>query len=192
MGRPTSAGDRQARRARPARRHRGPGRADHGESRLRHLAPFLWVARRARRARRPRRAPASRRRQRNTSRDRILTDDELKLFWKAASSFEYPFGPMWRLLLLTGQRREEVAGMTRKELALDGDKPLWTIPGISDKERHPARRPAVVGRGGNHQGATEDRQGRLLLHHDRRNPCHRLSADRRTGSTPRCSHHEHD
>lgn len=62
------------------------------------------------------------------SRDRILTDDEIKLFWKAASSFEYPFGPMWRLLLLTGQRREEVAGMVRKETVLDGDKPLWTIP----------------------------------------------------------------
>ena len=67
------------------------------------------------------------------SRDRILTDDELKLFWEAAVSFEYPFGPMWRLLLLTGQRREEVAGMTRKELALDDDKPLWTIPASRTK-----------------------------------------------------------
>lgn len=62
------------------------------------------------------------------SRDRILTDAEIKLFWKAASSFDYPFGPMWLLLLLTGQRREEVAGMTRKELVIDGDKPVWTIP----------------------------------------------------------------
>ena len=72
-----------------------------------------------------------------TSRDRILTDNEVKLFWQAASSFEYPFGPMWLLLLLTGQRREEVAGMTRRELALDGDKPLWTIPGTRAKNGIP-------------------------------------------------------
>ncbi|MER8625553.1 site-specific integrase [Mesorhizobium sp. M1143] len=62
------------------------------------------------------------------SRNRMLIDDEIRLFWEAASSFDYPFGPMWRLLLLTGQRREEVSGMVRKELALEGDKPLWTIP----------------------------------------------------------------
>ncbi|RWP80472.1 site-specific integrase [Mesorhizobium sp.] len=71
------------------------------------------------------------------SRTRILTDDEIKLFWKAASSFEYPFGPMWRLLLLTGQRREEVAGMTRKELSLDDDKPGWTIPASRAKNGKP-------------------------------------------------------
>ncbi|MBB6407641.1 tyrosine-type recombinase/integrase [Mesorhizobium sangaii] len=71
------------------------------------------------------------------SRDRILTDAEIKLFWKASSSFEYPFGPMWQLLLLTGQRREEVAGMTRKELSLDDDKPAWTIPAPRTKNGIP-------------------------------------------------------
>ncbi len=65
------------------------------------------------------------------SRDRILTDDEIALFWKATASFEYPFGPMWRLLLLTGQRREEVAGMTWKELDLAGK--VWTIPATRTK-----------------------------------------------------------
>lgn len=62
------------------------------------------------------------------SRDRILSDDELRLFWKATGTLEYPFGPMFRLLLVTGQRREEVAGLTKKELALDDDA-LWTLPG---------------------------------------------------------------
>ena len=71
------------------------------------------------------------------SRDRILTDSEMKLFWRASATFDYPFRPMWRLLLLTGQRREEVAGMTRRELALDGDKPLWTIPGTRAKNGIP-------------------------------------------------------
>lgn len=62
------------------------------------------------------------------SRERILSDDELRLFWKATDGFDHPFGPMWRLLLLTGQRRNEIAGMRRSELALDGDAPAWTIP----------------------------------------------------------------
>jgi integrase len=66
------------------------------------------------------------------SRDRILTDDELKAFWKASEHFAYPFGPMWRLLLLTGQRREEVAGMRWKELDL-GERPVWLIPASRTK-----------------------------------------------------------
>ena len=47
------------------------------------------------------------------SRDRVLTDDELRLFWKASGGLGEPFGPMFRLLLVTGQRREEVAGLKR-------------------------------------------------------------------------------
>ncbi len=66
------------------------------------------------------------------SRDRVLTDDELKAIWKASESFAYPFGPLWRLLLLTGQRREEVAGMRWKELDL-GEKPVWVIPASRTK-----------------------------------------------------------
>ncbi|WP_442577977.1 tyrosine-type recombinase/integrase [Mesorhizobium sp. ASY16-5R] len=63
-----------------------------------------------------------------SSRERVLTDAEIKLFWKATAGFEYPFGPMWRFLLLTGQRRNEVAGMMRAELDLDENNPCWTIP----------------------------------------------------------------
>ena len=40
------------------------------------------------------------------------------------TSLGYPFGPMVKLLILTGQRREEVAAMTRDEIVGD----LWTIP----------------------------------------------------------------
>ncbi|MER8902274.1 integrase arm-type DNA-binding domain-containing protein [Mesorhizobium sp. C277A] len=68
-----------------------------------------------------------------TSRERILTSDEIKLFWQATEGFDHPFGPMWRLLLLTGQRRNEIAGMKRGELALDDDAPAWTIPGARTK-----------------------------------------------------------
>lgn len=61
---------------------------------------------------------------RETSRERILSDDELRWFWKASEQLGEPFGPLFRMLLITAQRREEVGAMTRSEI--DGD--LWTIP----------------------------------------------------------------
>jgi integrase len=60
------------------------------------------------------------------ARDRVLSDNELKAVWKAAAEIERPFGPIVQLLILTGQRRTEVGGMTWDELDLD--KKLWTLP----------------------------------------------------------------
>tara|TARA_R110002051_G_scaffold189149_3_gene258517 strand:- start:1161 stop:2063 length:903 start_codon:yes stop_codon:yes gene_type:complete len=57
-------------------------------------------------------------------RDRILTDDEVRAFWNACDQLGSPFGPLFQILLLTGQRREEVAAMTWSEI--EGD--VWTIP----------------------------------------------------------------
>ena len=57
-------------------------------------------------------------------RDRFLSDDEIKIFWQACEQLEWPFGPGFRLLLLTGQRRGELFGADRSEFAED----LWTIP----------------------------------------------------------------
>jgi integrase len=45
------------------------------------------------------------------------------------------FGPFAKLLLLTGQRRTEVAGMTWTELDLD--KALWMLPGTRTKNGRP-------------------------------------------------------
>lgn len=53
------------------------------------------------------------------SRDRILTDREIILFWQVTGELGFPFGAMARLLLLTGQRRDEVAGMRWSELDLE-------------------------------------------------------------------------
>lgn len=59
-------------------------------------------------------------------RDRPLTNTEIKAIYSAADA--YPFGSVIRLLLLTGQRRSEVAEMKWSELD-DPDHPtLWTIP----------------------------------------------------------------
>lgn len=60
------------------------------------------------------------------SRDRILTDAEICLFWRATSGLGFPFGPMFRLLLVTGQRRDEVRNIKRSEI--DFRNETWTIP----------------------------------------------------------------
>ncbi|WP_303810166.1 site-specific integrase [Sandarakinorhabdus limnophila] len=49
-------------------------------------------------------------------RDRVLSDVEIKLFWLACEAVGQPFGPLFKMLLLTGQRRGEVAGMTQSEI----------------------------------------------------------------------------
>ncbi len=60
------------------------------------------------------------------SRDRVLTDDEIRWLWTATEPVG-PFNSIVRLLLLTGQRRSEVGGLTDSELDL-GDTPIWSIP----------------------------------------------------------------
>src|SRR5262245_3181311 len=72
------------------------------------------------------------------ARDRVLTDDELRLVWQAADKISYPFGPLVQLLVLTGQRRDEVAKMRWGEIDLE--KRLWTLP----RERVKADRPHEV------------------------------------------------
>lgn len=72
------------------------------------------------------------------SRDRVLSDDEIRAVWLGADTIGWPFGPLARLLLLTGQRREEVAGAEWSELDLDAPEPIWTIPKerIKNKTAH--------------------------------------------------------
>jgi integrase len=60
------------------------------------------------------------------ARDRVLSDDELRLVWQAASKIGGPFGLLVQLLALTGQRRNEVAEMQWSEL--DFEARLWTLP----------------------------------------------------------------
>jgi integrase len=61
-----------------------------------------------------------------TARDRILSDDELATVWRAANEYGGYFGAVIKLLILTGQRRGEVAGMDWKELDLPAK--LWKLP----------------------------------------------------------------
>jgi integrase len=60
------------------------------------------------------------------ARDRVLDDDEIVLFWRGAERAGWPFGAIFKLLLLTAQRESEVAGMRWTEI--DVEKRVWTIP----------------------------------------------------------------
>jgi len=63
------------------------------------------------------------------SREHVLTDAELVAVWNACRDDDY--GRIVRLLILTGQRREEVAGLGLAELDLDAA--MWTIPKTRSK-----------------------------------------------------------
>lgn len=60
------------------------------------------------------------------SRDRILSDEEIRLAWRIFEGAGYPFGPLALLLLLTGQRLLEVAQMRWTEVDVAAES--WTIP----------------------------------------------------------------
>jgi integrase len=59
-------------------------------------------------------------------RQRVLNDDEVRAFWAATGEMPYPYGPMFRMLLLTGQREREVAEAQWGEFDLPNK--LWTVP----------------------------------------------------------------
>lgn len=63
-----------------------------------------------------------------TARDRVLSDDEIRWLWQATASIGWPFGDLARLLLLTAQRRDEVAAGSWSEFTLEVEEPLWSIP----------------------------------------------------------------
>lgn len=69
------------------------------------------------------------------SRDRWLSDAELRLAWLASGDLGYPFGPLYRLLIGTGQRREEVSALDWKELHRGSAE--WHLPGSRSKNGLP-------------------------------------------------------
>jgi integrase len=60
------------------------------------------------------------------ARERVLSDVELGEVWRAAGKMSAPYGSIVRLLILTGARKSEVAGMSWAELS--DDLCVWTIP----------------------------------------------------------------
>lgn len=66
------------------------------------------------------------------SRDRVLTEDEIKRFWHATATDEHPvITGLFRMLLILGQRSGETKKMKWDQI--DFDRKLWTIPAEQTK-----------------------------------------------------------
>jgi integrase len=61
------------------------------------------------------------------ARERVLRDEELDLIWRATGELPPLCSAAYKLLILTGQRKNEVLGMEWAEVDLDAC--LWNIPG---------------------------------------------------------------
>lgn len=73
------------------------------------------------------------------ARDRWLSDQELARIWEHAPNTHPCFGPIVRLLIVTGQRREEVSSLSWEEL--EQFERMWTLPGDRAKNGEPNRIP---------------------------------------------------
>jgi integrase len=69
------------------------------------------------------------------ARERVLSDGELAEVWSAVDALGYPFGPFFKLAILTLQRRAEVAGTRWSEIS--DDLGVWTVPGSRMKNGRP-------------------------------------------------------
>jgi len=69
-----------------------------------------------------------------TARSRILTDDELRTVWHRAEEVGYPYGTIVQLLILTGQRRGEIAGLRRSWI--EGDEIIFPQGFTKNKREH--------------------------------------------------------
>ncbi|GAB4231969.1 MAG: site-specific integrase [Acidobacteriota bacterium] len=90
---------------------------------------FRWAVERGYLERSPMegvRAPAP-----EQSRDRVLSDEELTDVLRAADSLSYPWREFLLVLVLTAQRRGEVADMTWQQVDLE--RGLWTLPAEATK-----------------------------------------------------------
>ena len=70
-----------------------------------------------------------------TSRDRVLDDDEVIRLLRACQNDVYPFRQFVPMLLATAQRRGELAEMRWSEIDLDGK--IWVIPAHRSKNGKP-------------------------------------------------------
>lgn len=70
--------------------------------------------------------------------DRVLSQHELKVVWQAFDEEGLVFGDLFKLLLLTGQRRSEVVEMTIDECrGLNTAEPIWEILAQRTKNNRP-------------------------------------------------------
>jgi integrase len=99
-----------------------------------------------------------------TARDRVLTDDELRVIWRACPCDEngvnLDFGNIIKLLMLTGARRDEIGGLRRSEVDLESG--ILEILGTRTKNHHSLRLPLTTA-GISILKSVQQREGRDLL-----------------------------
>ena len=75
------------------------------------------------------------------AKDRVLTDAEIVRFWAASADMPAAYQHAFRLILLTGQRPGEVAGITATEV--DAHNGLWRLSATRTKNKQPHAIPLV-------------------------------------------------
>ena len=68
------------------------------------------------------------------ARNRVLSDKELSAIWCRAEEYGYPYGRIVQLLVLTGQRRGEIAGLRRSWIA--EDEIVYPVGFVKNKREH--------------------------------------------------------
>jgi integrase len=74
------------------------------------------------------------------SRDRILSDDEIFAYWRAATRILYPYGPIYQGLILTALRLNELVDASRVEFNFR-DR-VWIIPAHRMKGKNAGKKQA--------------------------------------------------
>lgn len=69
-----------------------------------------------------------------TTRARVLSDDELRTVWQRAEAIGHPYGTIVQLLILTGQRRGEIAALRRSWIT--GDELCFPVGFTKNKREH--------------------------------------------------------
>ncbi|MDJ0611143.1 MAG: integrase arm-type DNA-binding domain-containing protein [Kiloniellales bacterium] len=76
---------------------------------------------------------------REENRERVLDDDEVAALWPAWTRMGLPFGPLFKLLLLTGQKRSDLAALRLSDIALADQ--VWRPPPLGKNAARPHELP---------------------------------------------------
>lgn len=109
----------------------GPVMADRTLAAIRKL--FNWYAARDDQFFSPVVKGMARTKPKERARKRVLSDNEIRVMWPLLDGLGV-FGAVVKMLLLTAQRRDEVASLRRTEIDADG---VWIIPAARYKTGHP-------------------------------------------------------
>ncbi len=74
-----------------------------------------------------------RKRTQEVAKERVLSDDEIRIFWQATGAIAPAYRDTLRLILLTGQRPGECAGIRAEEVNIEAS--IWTLPASRTKNK---------------------------------------------------------